>query len=882
MGTGSERSDVSTILIDATSQSLTGSSEVNPVVGARRGRYILLDELGRGGMGIVMRAYDPRLGREVALKLLRHLDDDETATARLMREAQAMAKLDHPNVVSVFDVELDEQGLLLAMELVRGQSLREWLYQGHRWQDVVRAYLDAGRGLAAAHAAGLVHRDFKPSNVLVGEDGRVRVTDFGLARQVGEPGPDDGHLSGSYPSGVLASGSFEEVPVVDTDLLTEAGMVMGTIPYMAPEQMRATATDARTDQYALCVALWHGLCGERPFSGDRNHQQRAKAHGPPPWPKDSSVPRRLQDAVRRGLRPNPEDRWPELDPLLQEMAAALRRGPRPWMYAGVGVVLLVGGVAVGRFAGETEAHCDGGPERFAEVWNDDLRRQVQVRMEAIDKAYAPQTWTRVEASLDAYRDDWLEAYRDACEASHLRNEQSAEMLDRRMACLDRRHAATQATLDVLAEVDETMLPKAVPLVSGLPSPADCGDLERLVADVPPPEDPAVAELVEGLRGEIEAVHALRRAGRIELAEQRANELVASAEPVPYPPLRAEALLARGRLLAEIDDQKGARSDLETAVTLAIELDLQEVATWAAASLTYIVGQRQNEPNAGLAWGTMALAMARRHDAGGRTESFVEQNLGALYIGLSRFDEAEVHCQAALELRERLDGPDSLELGPMLNNLGNLRVSQGRYDEGYDYLERALQVREAGLGRDHPYVGIVLLNMTAVLMRMKDLDRAETMARRGIDNVQLNYGPDHPRLAVAKSNLGSVLTEGGRTREGLELFREAIAIYERTDGDNRRDLTIAMSNSAAILANLGETAKAEAEHRKILAIREALPEHPHLVNTLRLLAKLRLDAGDTEEATSLHQRAMDIASRVLPEGHPDYEALAELRAELETK
>ncbi|MFY0580423.1 serine/threonine-protein kinase [Cystobacter fuscus] len=253
-------------------------------------RYVVLEPLGQGGMGMVYAAYDSVLDRKVALKLLPpgDVDGDTEMTsgrARLLREAQAMARLSHPNVVAVYDVHQHGLQVFMAMELVEGQTLLQWQRQQKRgWKEILAAFLSAGRGLAAAHAAGLVHRDFKPTNVLVGKDGRVRVTDFGLARTHNAP-PEE--PSEPEPS----PGTRDTSPVKAHSMLelelTQRGAVLGTPAYMAPEQFRGAAADARSDQFSFAVSLWEALYGERPFEGTTTGERRqnvldGRIRTPPP------------------------------------------------------------------------------------------------------------------------------------------------------------------------------------------------------------------------------------------------------------------------------------------------------------------------------------------------------------------------------------------------------------------------------------------------------------------------------------------------------------------------------------------------------------------------------------------------------------------------
>ncbi len=303
-------------------------------VGDRIGRYLVLGRLGAGGMGVVLSAYDPQLDRKVALKLVRTgsaLGADE-ARARMIREAKAIAQLSHPHVVAVYDVGTAHRGdVYIAMEFVEGDTLTHWLRSFHRpWREVLDVLLQAGRGLAAAHAAGLLHRDFKPDNVLVGADGRVRVGDFGLARSLA--GPDDG---GVMPPTIAALHAT----------LTATGAVLGTPRYMAPETLRGHVIDARSDQYGFCLTLYEALYGRHPIPGGSAIAVVEQGETPQPPPGDTLVPASIGRAIMRGLDDQPGKRHPSLQALLAELTPPpVGRSRRPLMVAGV-AALAVGGAA---------------------------------------------------------------------------------------------------------------------------------------------------------------------------------------------------------------------------------------------------------------------------------------------------------------------------------------------------------------------------------------------------------------------------------------------------------------------------------------------------------------------------------------------------------
>ena len=290
------------------------SSERALPAGTQVGRYVVGERVGAGAMGTVYAAHDPDLDRQVALKVMRRRSSGEELRARLLREGQAMARLTHPGVITVYDVGTLDDQLFVAMELVTGGTLRDWLARRPRdWREVLDVLRRAGAGLACAHASGLVHRDFKPDNVLVGDDGRVRVTDFGLARATRDESSDVAPLD--------AAGD----PLEAT--LTRTGALVGTPAYMAPEQLRGEAVDARADIFSFCVALYEALYGDRPFDGStlvalRDAIERGAVR---PAPRGSRVPRGLRRALVVGLRAEPGDRYASMDALLRALDDAIPR-----------------------------------------------------------------------------------------------------------------------------------------------------------------------------------------------------------------------------------------------------------------------------------------------------------------------------------------------------------------------------------------------------------------------------------------------------------------------------------------------------------------------------------------------------------------------------
>jgi serine/threonine protein kinase len=280
----------------------------------RIGRYCVLEPLGMGACGVVLAAHDPELDRRVALKLLREIasagEQRSEARERLLREARAMARVTHPNVVGVYDVGTFDDQVFVAMDLVEGQTLRSFL-ASHTLplHEVLELFVQAGKGLWAAHGAGLVHRDFKPDNVLVGDDGRVRVTDFGLASVHAQPTRAADQV---LDSGVHALGVS----------LTVSGVALGTPRYMAPEQHLSASVDARADQFAFAVALYEGLTGEHPFPALAYGELKTRVLSGhiEPCPAFQALPAPLQDCLRRALQTRPEERYPTMEELLRDLS----------------------------------------------------------------------------------------------------------------------------------------------------------------------------------------------------------------------------------------------------------------------------------------------------------------------------------------------------------------------------------------------------------------------------------------------------------------------------------------------------------------------------------------------------------------------------------
>jgi serine/threonine protein kinase len=336
-------------------------------VGDRVGRYLVLSTLGAGGMGVVFAAYDPQLDRKVALKLLRSgvQLNSKDAQKRLRREAQAIAQLSHPNVVGVYDVGTTDEGdLYIAMEFVEGDTLTTWLEAYPRtWREILDVFLQAGRGLVAAHGVGLLHRDFKPDNVLVGGDGRVRVTDFGLARSL--------LVDNESERGQLVL----LMPTALSSPLTATGTVLGTPRYMPPEQLTGPDIDARADQFSFCVALHEALYGEHPLPGGTSVSMLEKGDKALAPPESSKLPTSIQRAVARGLEKERIKRFPTMAALMIELVPPPPRVTRRGVALVVAGVVVVGGAVAAVMSAQPSATAaDAFPENDRQWYLQELNR----------------------------------------------------------------------------------------------------------------------------------------------------------------------------------------------------------------------------------------------------------------------------------------------------------------------------------------------------------------------------------------------------------------------------------------------------------------------------------------------------------------------------
>ena len=794
------------------------------------GRFVVLNRLGTGGMGVVYAAYDPELDRKVAVKLLHPnltgSELEDLGRARLQREAQAMAKLSHPNVVTVFDVGTYQDQVFIAMEFVQGLPLSEWLRSSRERRDIVTVFLAAGRGLAAAHRQGIVHGDFKPDNVIVDADCRARVLDFGLAfaQDRGEREPTD-HERRPSRSGRSA---------VDLGTrLTRTGAVTGTPPYLSPEQFLGDPASALTDQYAFCVSLYEGLYGGRPFRGESLGalRQQVLMATLPDEPRERRLPGWLRRLLLRGLARDPTERFPGMDALLAELARDPTRRRRRVALALAGLALLVGGAVGYRWfllhsydqaRSASQSVCSGAADNLVGVWDEARRDQVRTVMRATGVAYADDAWDRVARRLDAYAAAWVHMHGDACQATYLRGEQSPALLDRRMACLQRAHAELRTLVDVLAHADPGVIEHATEASAGLPPLARCADIPALLAERPPPAADKVA-LVRRVRDQLALAAALARTLQLTDGLTIAVSALSQAEALDDPQLRAEAHLQHGSLLQQTGEHVAAERALADAFFAAEAARSDAVAARAAIEL--IRGTMQHSAPDAHQWVRHARAQIARlaQDGVGEARRLEAELLGAL--GLLQIHDGE-HAQAeqtlahAIDLREHLPDTDPLLRAALHNNLGNLRVRRGDLDGAQQQLDLASAIYRAQLGERHPSVGIALNNLGELLLRRGELAQSERAYKEAHAILLAGLGPQHPSVGTILNNLGDTLLRQGNFAAAEEHYTRALAIFVARFGEGAQPLAYPLTGLGEALLAQGRAAEAITRLEQALALRDA--------------------------------------------------------------
>ncbi|MEM6295533.1 MAG: serine/threonine-protein kinase [Myxococcota bacterium] len=812
--------------------------------GTTIGRYRIEERLGAGAMGVVYGAVDPTLDRSVAIKMAHASDTGSRRGAdRFAREARAMAALDHPHVVKVYDFGLRDDEAYLVMERLRARTLTDWLETSPSRRERLRVMREAGEGLAAAHAAGLVHRDFKPDNVLITDRLEAKVTDFGLARAYGDDdSSSDAELSG--PSGV--SGAVSHT-------VTAQGVAVGTPAFMSPEQHRALPLTPRSDQYSYCVTLYEALTGNRLFRAPTVLALEELKDQGPPLEAFRGLPLYLARALRRGLQPRAADRFADMATLLR----ALDRS-RALLWGGAAVLVAVPvGLAAMPASPRTE---DCGAPSLLDA---EQRRGIEAALLEGTEGVRGDRIERVLAMLDGEALAWSDAYEQTCELEPIARDLAQSCLLRHRGTFDalverlgRRASDADAALSQvtkLTEADACLQPLASRLEQAR-------------------QDPTVrAYLDEVARRRRAAKDAMRvgdaLAARAELT--LALDAIARVEPEA---LRTHSLTMVGNELDSVGEYKLAHTVLRQAYDIARSVDDDRRAAGAAVHLSWVEGMSLGEIEAGRRWGREAELRMQNFTPKPDLAAARLMNMAALSQAEGDLDEALAFMRQADEVGRTDVGEETparqstrlMARSGRQHNIGAILYWQGNHAEALAAFQDAVVSVQAARGTDHPDANDSLQGVCRTAEALGDLDLAHVSARTMVRNIETHRGPDHPSIVNALSMLAAVEYARGDMKSVKQRFLRAIEIYDqpRYRGQYQGERASTQTELAGVLRELGELDEGAAV---AMDAYERLEDESdpslsvHRTGALRELALIEADRGRYELAIDYLFR-MDEAGR----------------------
>jgi tetratricopeptide (TPR) repeat protein/tRNA A-37 threonylcarbamoyl transferase component Bud32 len=816
--------------------------------GTRVGRYTIDERLGAGGMGVVYAARDVALGRRVALKLLagratarkRALDQTMAAQARLTREAQMMAKLGDPHVVAVYEVGEVGDEVFVAMELVEGQTLREWLKEEKRSTRAILAVFEQiGRGLVAAHAAKIVHRDVKPENVLVGRDGRVRITDFGLAEIVAE-----------------------------TTQQTRVGMLIGTPAYMAPEQLEGRAADERADQFAFAVMLWEALHGERPYAGDTIESLLGAMKLRQQRPPKRLVPASVRRALRRALEPDREDRFPTLSPFVEALASPrLRRRELV-----VGGALVVGlSVASTLFARRTQAPpepCKSSEDPLATVWDAPSRARLAAHTREVAPAIAEEVLGRTLPALDSFGASYRAMRNSTCEATRIRGEQSEAMLDLRMACLDRRKQELSALVELLARGDVATVALAPRAALALTPLSTCSDASALAGPLAPAA--SAREAVAAVRAELARAEAMWLAGKFAEGLPIARSAAARAATSGDRPAEAEALWTRARLEDGTGLFSAARDTLLLAISRAEAGHHDALAVQIWAMLTRLSGSRLDKQDDARAYEARARAALERANDPVEGRLALALAVAAVRRARGEYASAVTATKEVLATIAGHEGEHVVQHIELLAERARAERDLGAYADAESTLAQAIAITEAKLGPNHPDIATLLEIKAMVASRKGDHAAAIAAYERVAKLRETLLGAKHSDVGQAKANLATAYTRAGKPREAIPLLTSALEVMIATFGAEHPNVAQTEGNLGFAYLRMNDLPAARVHLERALAIGDKAlgAKHPTLAIWMGNLARVEIGQGQPQKAIELLTRALSIEEAALGPKHVD--------------
>lgn len=852
------------------------------------GRYVVIECLGVGGMGVIYSAWDPKLDRKLAIKIVRDRNgrlSSDRSRVRLLREGQALARLRHANVITVHDVGTHDGRVFVAMEFVEGQTLQQWLLRSPRppLRELIDVFLQVGRGLAAAHRAGLVHRDIKPENMMIGDDGRVLVLDFGIARDdlvsdsgivVERPEPEPE----TVPHVITPDSTARAVSEFAQDhsplpSLTRVGAVIGTPAYMSPEQHRGQGVDSRSDQFSFCVAMWEALHGDKPFGeGSRQKLLARMRLGHVRSTRNREVPRRINVALRRGLSWQPGDRFETMEELLEALNPRGHRAEqRLWRGLALGSAagVIVGVLATIVSLGLQRAKTPGAPAhpscaRVGDelVWNESRATSIAGRFDATGLERTHASWIRTRERLDHWTARWFDARTAACRSHFVEQRDSAALHDQRVACLSDQRRRFDALIEVLETSDPLVLDGAITAAAELPAPELCSDAEHLrqLERAPPqPSSSSARQRVAELELELDRVE-LHAASSWRLGLEHSRQLTAAAREAHHPPLLARALLIQATHLDHAGDQTEAEALLLEAATAAAVAGAPDMQARALAHAARVINDR-GRPLEAQRWLELGRAVASQSAATSsliveldRTEAAVAQSRGHI--------ERARTLLSSLATRLERDGDPRLELPIVLHQLGNLEAAVGDGREAVELLRRALVLQEQAKGPHDVHIPTFRSDLAFALVRIGEGQAALGEYARALELSQTLHGRGR-ETALIRSRLARAQAQIGHCDAARDTLALALA-EARSDAPRSLALAVVLETSARVC--IDDLAKARAWAREAVELREHVEgrSHPDLAGALAVEALVLLAVDEPEAARALIERARELADELPPD------------------
>lgn len=834
-----------------------------PSPGEVIGRYVIVEELGRGGMGVVMSVRDPVLDRKVALKLVRPDISSAESSQRLLEEAKTLAKVAHPNVITVHDAGRYASQVFVAMELISGQTLAHWLGEARTFREIAEAFIDAGEGLNAAHAVGVVHGDFKPANVLVGPGRRIVVTDFGLARWA--------HSINQAAFSVR---------------------IGGTPGYMAPEQYRGQVADVRTDQFSFCVALYEALWGNKPdqaqtplsesSTGKTVVERRA---GPPSW---------IRSLIRKGLHPDPEARHPSMRVLVDALSARLHRRRRWQTSAALSAVAVVGMVATFYL---TSPVCDDGGTHFDEVWGPAKAGGLKAAFSEMDAPYSAEAWRLVNEKLAGYRRDWIRVYREVCEQDPARKQTSTQLQHQ---CLSTAKRDVASLVSLLNEADAEFLRKAPSTVSALLSPNDCARpafVSRFASGL------VAQEALSRVQRSVTRARTMLTAADYRQAQAQAQDAFETARLHKWPAYAGDA----ARILATAQINRGRYDEgedwLYEALSFAERAGAESLRARILIDLAGLVGLKLSRRKEGRKLNTVASALLERLDDEVDLRSQQMMVEAAFLAKEDRIEESIVLMERVLARRSE----GHPRRARTLLTLGNIYSYDGKSDRADTLLREGLKLTEEELGSEHPRTAnalMVIAKHHAHLAEdetsleyyskalgiwkasgVEDANVATALARSGYTAIYVDqfalamdrlsralelrkrlFPPGHPDIGTSLLDLAALHASSGHFREAVRYGHQGVANYEQHYQEDHATLRIARTVLAEILRDAGEFDAAEVQCKKAEAAGNA--NEPGFDAVYICKAYVALRARRFQEALALFRSAFISAESLLGKDHPE--------------